>query len=1067
MAKRNDIKKILVIGSGPIIIGQAAEFDYAGTQACLALKEEGYQVVLINSNPATIMTDQTIADKVYMEPLTLTFVQQVIAQERPDALLPSLGGQTALNLAMELSRAGVLKKYQVEVIGTGLKSIEQAEDRLLFKNLMEAIAEPTIESTIVQKIAEACTFAEMIGYPVIVRPAFTMGGTGGGIAATQRELETIVALGLKASPTNQCLIEKSVAGFKEIEFEVMRDKKDNAIVICSMENFDPVGVHTGDSIVFAPAQTLNDAEYRMLRASALKIIRALEIEGGCNVQFALNTQSRTYYIIEVNPRVSRSSALASKATGYPIAKIAAKIAIGLTLDEMKNPVTQTSSACFEPSIDYVVCKFPRWPFDKFQSANRTLGTQMKATGEVMAIGRTLQASLLKAIASLELGVEGLHYPELTDETDEEIIDRLNLVDDLRVFTIAEALRRGVTQEVIQRKTNIDLYFIGKIASLVRVEQHLKKEQLTKDLLTYAKRQGFSNGYIARYADESVETIEALTKKYNIQFIYKMVDTCSAEFPSKTPYFYSTYGIENESVPSAKKKVVVLGSGPIRIGQGLEFDYATVHSILALKELGYEAIVINNNPETVSTDFSIADKLYFEPLTLEYVERILALEQPDGVIVQFGGQTAINLAATIENKGYRILGTKVSDLDRTENREKFEEQLEYLEIARPKGASVFSEDEAYRVAEQIGYPVVIRPSYVLGGRAMQIVYDAQQLSRYMKEAVKVHEKQPVLIDKYLIGKELEVDAICDGHTIFIPGIMEHIEKAGVHSGDSLAVYPPRTISQEIQKQIVRYTKKLALGFNIKGLLNIQFVLVAEKLYVLEINPRASRTIPFMSKVVHISLANLATKVIMGNTLQELGIKQEIAPVASGYFVKAPVFSFAKLRSVDITLGPEMKSTGEVIGKDLVYERALYKALIASGMKIPFLGTAVFTIADRDKAEALELAKRLQHIGYTLLATAGTAAYFKAHQVEVDIVAKMHHEINNILTFIEQGKINFVVNTISGEQSSANDGFFIRRHAVENNIACFTSLDTALATVEVLEMLNFEVQPFDNDKIEVCI
>jgi carbamoyl-phosphate synthase large subunit len=1058
MPKRTDINKILVIGSGPIIIGQAAEFDYAGTQACLALKEEGYQVVLVNSNPATIMTDKEIADKVYMEPLTLDFLQQIIALERPDALLPSLGGQTGLNLAVELAKAGTLAQYNVEIIGTKLSSIEQAEDRDLFKQLMENIHEPIAESIIVNDVETSVEFATQIGYPIIVRPAFTLGGTGGGIAENEAELREITDSGLKYSPVHQCLIEKSIAGYKEIEYEVMRDANDNAIVVCNMENFDPVGIHTGDSIVFAPSQTLADQEYQLLRNSALKIIRALKIEGGCNVQFALDPLSRNYIVIEVNPRVSRSSALASKATGYPIAKLAAKIAVGLTLDEMKNPVTNTTYACFEPSLDYVVAKIPRWPFDKFQSANRHLGTQMKATGEVMAIGTSIEEALLKAVQSLEIGCLHLSKKDMKPFDLSTLDKRLKNADDERLFLIAEALRNGISIQKIHEITKIDIFFLAKVLHIINIEKEVKEKPVNSDVLAKAKKYGFSDWEIGQLWGMEENQVTSFRKKNNIIPVYKMVDTCAAEFISTTPYFYSTYGIENESVRTDKKKVIVLGSGPIRIGQGVEFDYATVHSVLALKELGYEAIIVNSNPETVSTDFSISDKLYFEPLTRESITSIIDLEKPDGVLVQFGGQTAINLAQAAMDAGAKILGTSLEDIDRAEDRKKFEEQLNELNIARPKGDTVFTLEDAIRVANSIGYPVVIRPSYVLGGRAMQIVYQDSELERYMKEAINVHEKQPILIDKYLIGKEIEVDAISDGENVFIPGIMEHIEKAGVHSGDSIAVYPSQTLTKEEKDEIIRQTQALAKGFNIMGLMNIQFVLMSGKIYVLEVNPRSSRTIPFMSKVTGIPLAKIATKAVLGQSLKEQGYAMDCYLEPHNIYIKAPVFSFAKLRSVDITLGPEMKSTGEVIGKDTTYERALYKALRAGQINIPILGNAIFTVADKDKAEALPLAKRFYDIGYTIMATKGTAKYFRDYNIPVVEINKIESEDINIVKIMQQGKAQFVINTLSNDGTAQEDGFLIRRNAVENSVACFTSLDTAAAVIQVLESIVFDIKPF---------
>lgn len=969
MPKRQDIETILVIGSGPIVIGQAAEFDYAGTQACLALKEEGYKVILVNSNPATIMTDTQIADKVYMEPLTLEFVSRVIRKERPDAILPTLGGQTGLNLAVELAKVGVLEECGVEILGTKLEAIEKAEDREQFRALMNELGEPVPESAIVHSLQEAYAFVEQIGYPVIVRPAFTLGGTGGGICTNEEELIDIVSSGLKMSPVHQCLLEKSIAGYKEIEYEVMRDAKDNAIVVCNMENIDPVGIHTGDSIVVAPSQTLSDREYQLLRNASFRIIRALGIEGGCNVQLALDPHSFQYYVIEVNPRVSRSSALASKATGYPIAKLAAKIAVGLTLDEMMNPVTGKTYACFEPTLDYVVTKIPRFPFDKFESANRHLGTQMKATGEVMAIGRTFEESLLKAVRSLETNV---YHLELKEQVDDALLQkRIQKAGDERLFYIAEAFRRGVTVEQVHAWSQIDPFFLTKIADIVKYESVLRQHVGDIDVLKKAKEMGFSDVAIATYWHMTERDVYEMRKRARITPVYKTVDTCAAEFESETPYYYSTYEEENESLVTPRESVVVLGSGPIRIGQGIEFDYATVHSVWAIKEAGYEAIIINNNPETVSTDFSISDKLYFEPLTIEDVMHVIDLEQPIGVIVQFGGQTAINLAAELAARGVRILGTSLEDLDRAENRDKFERTLAQLGIPQPKGKTAFSIERAVRIAEDIGYPVLVRPSYVLGGRAMEIVYKKEELLHYMEHAVKVNPQHPVLIDRYLIGKEIEVDAISDGEDVFIPGIMEHIERAGVHSGDSIAVYPPQTLTRDIKQKIVDYTIALAKGLRIVGLLNIQFVLYDGNVYVLEVNPRSSRTVPFLSKITNVPMVNIATKVILGAKLKELGYYTGLKEESEGVYVKAPVFSFAKLRNVDISLGPEMKSTGEVIGKDETFAKALYKGLVASGIHIRPHGAVLLTIADKDKEEAIDIARRFYNIGYQLLATNGTA------------------------------------------------------------------------------------------------
>ncbi|MGG3572023.1 carbamoyl-phosphate synthase large subunit [Bacillus gobiensis] len=1053
MPKRLDIKKILVIGSGPIIIGQAAEFDYAGTQACIALKEEGYEVVLVNSNPATIMTDTEMADKVYIEPLTSESVTRIIRKEQPDAILPTLGGQTGLNLAVELSELGVLQESGVEVLGTKLSAIQKAEDRDLFRSLMRELNEPVPESEIIHNLAEANDFVDKIGFPVIVRPAYTLGGTGGGICSNQEELEEIVENGLKLSPVHQCLLEKSIAGFKEIEYEVMRDSNDHAIVVCNMENIDPVGIHTGDSIVVAPSQTLSDREYQLLRNVSLKLIRALGIEGGCNVQLALDPYSFQYYIIEVNPRVSRSSALASKATGYPIAKLAAKIAVGLSLDEMMNPVTGKTYACFEPALDYVVSKIPRWPFDKFESGNRKLGTQMKATGEVMAIGRNLEESLLKAVRSLEADVYHLELKNPSDITDEVLEKRIRKAGDERLFYLAEALRRGYTTHQLHDFSKIDCFFLNKIAGIVEFEKSLKESKGDAAVLTEAKKLGFSDIYISREWDMTEREIYQLRKELKIAPVYKMVDTCAAEFESETPYFYSTYEEENESVVTDKKSVLVLGSGPIRIGQGVEFDYATVHSVWAIKQSGYEAIIVNNNPETVSTDFSISDKLYFEPLTIEDVMHIIDLEKPEGVVVQFGGQTAINLADELANRGVKILGTSLEDMDKAENRDKFEQLMNYLNIPQPLGKTATSVPEAVAIGKEIGYPVLVRPSYVLGGRAMQIVYQESDLLHYMENAVRINPQHPVLIDKYLTGKEIEVDAISDGETVVIPGIMEHIERAGVHSGDSIAVYPPQTLSEEIKKKIEAHTISLAKGLKIKGLLNIQFVLTKDEVYVLEVNPRSSRTVPFLSKITGIPMANLATKVILGNKLSDFQFTEGLQKEQNGVYVKVPVFSFAKLRRVDITLGPEMKSTGEVMGKDITVEKALYKGLIASGIQIPNDGSVLLTVADKDKEEGLALAKRFHSIGYKILATKGTADYLAQNDIPAKIVGKIGEEGTNLLDVIRSGDAQFVINTLTRGKQPATDGFRIRRESVENGVACLTSFDTAEAILRVLESMTF--------------
>ena len=1056
--KRDDIKTILVIGSGPIIIGQAAEFDYAGTQACLALKEEGYKVILINSNPATIMTDTEIADKVYIEPISLPFVSHIIRKERPDALLPTLGGQTGLNMAVELQKSGILEEYGVEVLGTKLSAINQAEDRELFRALMKELNEPVPESDIVNTVQAAVNFAEEIGYPVIVRPAFTMGGTGGGIANNVEELAEITSFGLKYSPVNQCLIEKSIAGFKEIEYEVMRDKNDNAIVVCNMENIDPVGVHTGDSIVVAPSQTLSDREYQMLRNASLKIIRALGIEGGCNVQLALDPHSYEYYIIEVNPRVSRSSALASKATGYPIAKLAAKISVGLTLDEMLNPVTGKTYACFEPALDYVVTKIPRFPFDKFETADRRLSTQMKATGEVMAIGRNLEESLMKAIRSLETGLQhlGLKTKDAAALTEEDIERRIRVCDDERLFIIGEALRRGYDWETIVEWSKIDKFFVWKFKKLIDFEKTIINNKFDKETLLKAKKLGFSDINIAYLWETDHREIFKFRKENGVMPVYKMVDTCAAEFESETPYFYGTYEDENESVVSDREKIIVLGSGPIRIGQGVEFDYATVHSVWAIKQLGYEAIIINNNPETVSTDFSISDKLYFEPLTEEDVMNIIDLEKPKGVIVQFGGQTAINLADKLASHGVQILGTTLEDLDRAENRDKFERALQELQIPQPLGKTCFSKEEALEIAHEIGFPVLVRPSYVLGGRAMEIVYNESELAHYMENAVDASPEHPVLVDRYLTGKEVEVDAICDGETTVIPGIMEHIERAGVHSGDSIAVYPPQNLTEEQIETLVDYTTRLAKGLKVIGLMNIQYVISDGKVYVIEVNPRSSRTVPFLSKITEVPMANLATKAILGKKLKDAGYQSGLVPNKEGIYVKVPVFSFSKLTKVDVTLGPEMKSTGEVMGKDSTLEKALYKGMIGAGRKMPLHGSILFTIDDVNKPEAARLAKRFYDIGFKIWATRGTSKYFNERNIPTKIGYKIEEETENLINLIQSGKVQYVVNTTTKGKQSLNDGFLIRRTSVENGVPCLTSMDTVEAILKVIESMTFKME-----------
>ena len=1042
----------MVIGSGPIIIGQAAEFDYAGSQACRALKEEGLEVVLVNSNPATIMTDTHIADRVYSEPLTPEFLEEIISKERPDGLLATLGGQAGLNLAVQLSEKGVLEKYNVELLGTPLKAIERAEDRELFKETMQKLGEPIPESTIVEDVPSAVAFANEIGYPVIVRPAYTMGGTGGGIAENEEELVETVIKGLTYSMIGQVLIERSVAGWKEIEYEVMRDGHDNCITVCNMENFDPVGVHTGDSIVVAPSQTLTDHEYQMLRSASLRIIRELGIEGGCNAQYALDPNSNRYYVIEVNPRVSRSSALASKATGYPIAKVSAKIAIGYTLDEITNAVTQKTKACFEPALDYCVVKFPRWPFDKFVYADRTLGTQMKATGEVMSIDRHFEGAILKAARSLEIGVHRLHMDKMDAWDDARVKKNLARINDERIFVIAEALRRGIaTVDEIHDITKVDKWFLYKIQNIATIENKLKDEALTPSLMLEAKNIGLADRSIAEITGKTADEVRTIRKTMHILPKYKMVDTCAAEFEAATPYYYSTFQAEEDEVRvSDARKVIVLGSGPIRIGQGVEFDYCSVHSVWALREMGIEAIIINNNPETVSTDFDISDRLYFEPLTTEDVLNIIDKEKPEGVIVQFGGQTAINLAASLQKAGVKVFGTSVDDIDRAEDRERFDEVLTQTQIPRPQGISVTNLDDAVTGAAKIGYPVMVRPSYVLGGRAMEIVYNEAELRDYMSRAVKVTPDHPVLVDRYMQGTEVEVDGISDGVDVVIPGIMEHVERAGVHSGDSIAVYPPQTLSSKVIYTIIDYTKRLALSLHVKGLLNIQFVVVDGEVYIIEVNPRSSRTVPFLSKVTNVDMVGIATRIAMGHTLKELGYKSGLVPPKPYVAVKAPVFSFAKMTDVDIALGPEMKSTGEVMGIDYHYARALYKAIIGSGIHVPTKGCILFTVADKDKEEMKQLAKAFAELGFEICATEGTAKAIQSMGIDAEIVGKVHERSSDIIQMIKNGKINMVINTLTQGKHSAKDGFKIRRATVEHGIACLTSLDTAW---EVLRVLSF--------------
>ena len=1041
-------KKVLVIGSGPIIIGQAAEFDYAGTQACQSLREEGYEVVLVNSNPATIMTDRDIADRVYIEPISLEFVTEIIRKERPYGVLATLGGQVGLNMAVELSEAGVLKEYDVKLLGTTLEAIKQAEDRELFKEAMKRINQPVPESDIFSDVAEAVEFANRIGYPIIIRPAYTLGGTGGGIANNEEEMYMIALRGIKLSPIHQILVERSVAGWKEIEYEVMRDRTDNCIIVCNMENIDPVGVHTGDSIVVAPSQTLNDTQYQMLRTASVDIIRYLEIEGGCNVQYALDPYSNQYYVIEVNPRVSRSSALASKATGYPIAKVAAKVAIGMTLDEITNAVTGETKACFEPSLDYVVTKFPRWPFEKFNLADRTLGTQMKATGEVMAIDRTLEGSLLKAIRSLEIGLDHIELKKIAHETPEQLIERLQLVDDERLYVIAQALRAGISVEKICYITKITSFFINKIKNIVMVEKDLTANGVTESNLRLAKKYSFPDKVIARYANCSPEDVLAKRNELNIHPTYKYVDTCAAEFEAHTPYYYSAYATEDEVVPRGENSVIVLGSGPIRIGQGVEFDYCSVHSSWALRKAGMKSIIINNNPETVSTDFDTSDSLYFEPLTVDDVMEIVRKENPVGVIAQFGGQTAINLAGPLAERGVKILGTSVDSIDMAEDRERFDELLAKLEIPRPVGALVTSDEEALEAAKRLQYPLIVRPSYVLGGRAMEIVYNDQELDRYMKEAVVASKDHPVLIDRYMVGMEVEVDAISDGIDVCIPGIMEQVERAGVHSGDSIAVYPAQHLSEELTEQIVDYTRRIAKGLNVKGVLNIQYIVVNGELHVIEVNPRSSRTVPFISKVTGINMVEYATRIALGETLESLGLPTGLVPARPHVAVKAPVFSFSKMGLVEIALGPEMKSTGEVMGIGRTYADALFKAIHGANMRIPDKGNILMTVADRDKEEAGRLAKGFIDLGYHIMATGGTGRYFTEHGVNCTVVNKISEGNPNCADFIREGKVDLMLNTLTYGKKPEREGFQLRRLAVEMGIPCLTSLDTAREVLHVV-------------------
>ncbi len=1061
MPKRKDIKKIMVIGSGPIVIGQAAEFDYAGTQACLALREEGYEVVLVNSNPATIMTDTHIADKVYMEPLDLEYIAKIIRYERPDAIVPGLGGQTGLNLAVKLARKGVLEECHVEILGTSFQSIEQAEDRELFKELCISLGEPVIPSQICYTTEEALKTATEIGYPVVLRPAFTLGGTGGGFASNPAELAEMMRNALALSPVHQVLIEKSVKGYKEIEFEVMRDANDTAITICSMENVDPVGIHTGDSIVVAPVQTLADKEYEMLRKSALKLIRALKIEGGCNVQFALDPLSFDYYIIEVNPRVSRSSALASKASGFPIARVTAKIAVGLTLDEI---TVANAPACCEPSIDYIVSKIARFPFDKFSEATNELGTQMKATGEVMSIGRTFEESLLKAIRSLEIGASHIYKKKFESLSDKELLQYISKFPDDHLLAIAQLIRNGVDIRIIYDTTKIDMLFLEKICNIVSMERELAASPFDKDLMLKAKRLGFSDKFIGQLwgGVPEKEIIEWRWSK-NINPVYKFIDSCAAEHDADVPYFYSTYEEENESVVSDREKILVLGAGPIRIGQGVEFDYSTVHAIWAIREAGYEAIIINNNPETVSTDYSISDKLYFEPLTVEDVMNVIRLEKPKGVIVTLGGQTAINLANPLAAFDVPIIGTQIEAIDNAEDRKLFEAIMRKTGIPQPRAKAVTDVEEGVRAAAEIGYPVLVRPSFVLGGRAMMIVGNEDALRHYLHNAVEINVDSPVLVDKYIMGKETEVDAICDGKEVFIPGIMEHIERTGIHSGDSISVYPSFSLSQKVKERIIDYTRRLGLEIGIVGLFNIQFIVDDnEDVYVIEVNPRSSRTVPFLSKSTGIQMAKIATLVMLGHSLAEQGITTTYYPERKRHYVKSPAFSFGKLKGIDTYLSPEMKSTGEAIGYDDSLNRALYKSLQASGVNVVNYGTIFATIADADKPAALPLIRRFYDLGFNIVATAGTAKYLKNHGVRTRALGKINDGSNDIVNVLRKGHVSYVINTIDINQHSTRlDGYEIRRAAVENNVTLFTALETVGVLLDVLEEITLGISTIDEE------
>lgn len=1058
MPKNPDIKKVLMIGSGPIVIGQAAEFDYAGTQACRSLKEEGIEVVLLNSNPATIMTDKDIADKVYIEPLTVEVVEQLILKEKPDSVLPTLGGQAGLNLAMELEERGFLKEHNVRLIGTTSETIKKAEDRQEFKDTMEKIGEPIAASLVVKNVEDGIAFSNKIGYPVVLRPAYTLGGSGGGIANNEEELVEILENGLRLSRVGEVLVERCIAGWKEIEYEVMRDSAGNCITVCNMENLDPVGVHTGDSIVVAPSQTLGDKEYQMLRTSALNIITELGITGGCNVQYALNPNSFEYCVIEVNPRVSRSSALASKATGYPIAKVAAKIALGYTLDEIKNAITGKTYASFEPMLDYCVVKIPRLPFDKFISAKRTLTTQMKATGEVMSICNNFEGALMKAIRSLEQHVDSLMSYDFTGLSKEDLIEELCIVDDMRIWRIAEAIRRGVDYETIHKITKIDNWFIDKIAILVEMEEELRKKELTEDLLREAKRIEFPDYVIAKLAGKTEDEVKALRKEYGITAAYKMVDTCAAEFEASTPYYYSVYGGENEADGKTdKKKVLILGSGPIRIGQGIEFDFCSVHCTWAFEKEGYETIIINNNPETVSTDFDIADKLYFEPLTPEDVENVVNVEKPDGAVVQFGGQTAIKLTEALIKMGVKILGTSAENVDAAEDRELFDGILEERHIPRPKGHTVYTAEEAKKAANELGYPVLVRPSYVLGGQGMQIAINDEDVEEYIGIINRIAQEHPILVDKYLQGKEIEVDAVCDGEDILIPGIMEHIERAGIHSGDSISVYPARTISETAKKTIEEYTRRLAKSLHVLGMINIQFIVCGEEVYVIEVNPRSSRTVPYISKVTGIPIVPLAAKVILGHKIKDLGYTPGLQPEAKYYAVKMPVFSFEKIRGADISLGPEMKSTGECLGISESFNEALYKAFLGAGINLPKHKNMIITVRDEDKQDIIPIAKRFSDLGYKIYATRSTAKVLNENGVKAVRTNKIEQPSPNLMDLILGHKIDLVIDTPSQGVDKAKDGFIIRRNAIETGVNVLTALDTAEALVTSLE--NTDIQKLE--------